>query len=880
MLGTTKEHIRLAEAATEVVPPWRRWGSYVSERQWGSVREDYSENGDAWKYFPFEESHKRAYRWSEDGIAGWCDRYQILAFSPAFWNGKDPILKERLFGLASAEGNHAEDVKEYYYYLDATPSHSYMKYLYKYPQGEFPYRQLKEGNASRNTYEPEYELADTGIFANNAYFDIFIEYAKASSEDFCIRIEACNRGDKSAPLHIIPQMWFRNQWSWFNPKPKEPKITVGQAVDKTLCVIADDTEMPSPPNLAFDYHLGKRYLYGPASGEALFTNNDTARENVYGKDAFHRQIVHGEQAVNPDKIGTKSGLHYFFPSVPAHGSVVLHLRLSNKSLSSPLAEVDAIIAARKEEADEFYKSIHPPQASDEEKMIQRQALAGMIWSKQFYNFDVDQWLKGDSASPPPPASRLKIRNIHWKHLNSMRILSMPDKWEYPWFAAWDLAFHTLSLGLVDMQLAKEQLWLLLFDQFQHPNGAIPAYEWEFSDLNPPVQGWAAFQLYQMERRQTGVEDREFLKRCFLKLLMNFAFWVNRVDSSDCNVFEGGFLGLDNITIIDRSQTFMEGATLKQSDGTGWMAMFCLNLMRIALELGKKDRSYEALAVKFFEHFSYIDNAMKTRDNKEYHLWSEEDGFFYDVLVTPSGYSKFSIRSLVGLIPIYATEIVSEEELELFPEFKRSFLWFLTKRESFTKDCVIPVTEGNKKYYILTLVNESHLQSILRYVLDPNEFLSSFGIRSLSKFHEKTPFVYKNAKIGYEPAESFERVKGGNSNWRGPIWFPANYLLIYSFKTYAAVLSKKFPLKLDGKKTVNLEEIANTLAERLISIFTMDASESAPFLGESFPFAKDPYFKDHILFNEYFHGDTGKGLGASHQTGWTGLIANIIDEFRR
>jgi hypothetical protein len=882
MDAKTKEHLRISEKRNDPVPPWLKWGPYVAERSWATVREDYSWNGDAWSYFPFEESDKKAYRWGEDGIAGWCDRYQVLVFSTAFWNGKDPILKERHFGLSSPQGNHAEDVKECYYYLDGTPTHSYMKYLYKYPQSEFPYSLLKETNARLSSRDLEYELVDTGVFKDNRYFDIYIEYAKASPEDLCIRIEAFNRGNESAPLHILPQLWFRNQWAWWDIKLPEPQITNESKNQSEPCLLADDSKLLSPQNLSFDYHLGKRYLYGTLGGKPLFTNNESpSADQRYYKNGFHRAIINKEEAVNPAENGTKACLHYFFETVPAHSSAVVHLRLTSQPMVDALKDVDQVIAQRKEEADAFYETIHPPLASPEERMIQRQAIAGMLWNKQFYMFDVNQWIEGDNSYSPLPPSRVNIRNTHWRHLNSMRILSMPDKWEYPWFAAWDLAFHCLTFGLVDIEFAKEQLWLLLFDQFQHPNGAIPAYEWDFSDLNPPVQAWAVLRLYEMQKKQTGIEDRNFLKKCYLKLIVNFAYWVNKVDSSGCNVFEGGFLGLDNIALIDRSMRLAENAVLKQSDGTGWMALFSLSLMRMSLELAKEDATYEAMATKFFEHFVYVAHAMKKMGNKHYTMWSEADGFFHDVLVFPDGnFSQFAVRSLVGLIPLYAVEVLSEQELNSFPQFKRDFLWFLKNRKALTKECAISITEKNKTQFVLTLVDKDHLKRVLQYVWDPNEFRSEYGIRSLSKVHEKNPFVYKDLQVGYEPGESVFRVKGGNSNWRGPIWFPTSYLFIQSLKKFSDAFGQEFQIKVGTENPATLEEMAHSFAERLISLFTLDSSGRRPFFGQDFPFAKDPYFQDNLLFYEYFHGDTGRGLGASHQTGWSGLVANLIDECRK
>lgn len=875
--NTLGDQATVPEKVGTDVPPWQKWGPYVSERSWGSVREDYSWNGDAWTYFPFEDAQRRAYRWGEDGIAGWCDRYQVLVFAPAFWNGKDKILKERLFGLNSTQGNHGEDVKEYYYHLDGTPDHSYMKYLYKYPHGEFPYEQLREVNSKKGTTEPEYELFDTGIFNESRYFDIYIEYAKASPEDNCIRIQVFNRGKEAATLHVLPHLWFRNQWSWWDVPQSEPLISNSKN-EKAVCVIADDTKLLSPATLSFDYHLGKRYLYGSTGGKPLFTNNETAAEGKkHTKEAFHRQVVNKENTVNPQETGTKACIHYTFENIPAGGSVSLLLRLTDKPLENPLGDVEKIIEEQKKKADAFYNTVHPKTATEEEKLIQRQAFAGLLWNKQIYLFDVNQWLEGDNSYHPPPSTRLNIRNVHWRHLNSMRILSMPDKWEYPWFAAWDLAFHCLTFALIDIDFAKDQLWLLLFDQFQHPNGAIPAYEWEFSDLNPPIHAWAALRLYQIEKEQRGVEDRTFLKKCFLKLLINFAWWVNKVDRAGFNVFEGGFLGLDNITIVDRSKEVEGGATLRQSDGTGWMAMFCLNLMRIALELSKEDPTYESMATKFFQHFVHIAHAMKKRDNKHYELWSVSDGFFYDVLSFPDGkFAKFRVRSLVGIIPLYATDILTEEELNQFPEFKKNFLWFLKNRKTLTKDCATPFQKEGKTDYFLSLVNEEQLKSMLRYIWDPQEFRSDYGLRSLSKFHEKNPFFYKDRQVGYEPAESLHRVKGGNSNWRGPIWMPTSYLFIQALNKFSYAFNEDFTVTTGQEAPANLSKISSYFSEKMISIFKKNPDGLRPVFG-TYPFAKDPHFQDNLLFYEYYHGDTGQGLGASHQTGWSSLVANLIAE---
>lgn len=843
-----KERERLEETDPHIGSPWYKWGPYLAERAWGTVREDYSENGDAWSYFPFEQAHTKAYRWGEDGIAGWCDRYQVLAFAPAFWNGHDPILKERLYGLNGHEGNHGEDLKEYYYYLDGTPTHSYMKCLYKYPQAAFPYQLLKEKNGSLGVEAPEYELIDTGVFERNAYFDITVEYAKADAEDTCIRITAINRGERAAPLHLLGQLWFRNQWVWGEERQAKPSIRRGSG---ELCLVADDSAIPSPPSLGFDYHLGKRILYGSSGGETLFTNNETG-----SKDAFHRCLIQ-EDGSSICEEGTKACLRYFF-EIAGGKSVVVYLRLTDRLLKNPLEGIERVFEERIREANQFYESVHPKSATKEEKMIQRQALAGMLWSKQFYYFDVEKWLKGDNPAFPPPESRYRMRNIHWQHLNSMRILSVPDKWEYPWFAAWDLAFHCLTYALVDIRFAKEQLWLLLFEQFQHPNGAIPAYEWNFSDLNPPVQAWVAYRLYVMD----GKKDRKFLESCFFKLMLNFSFWVNQVDSSGCNVFEGGFLGLDNVAIFERSESVLDNAVVKQSDGTGWMAMFSLNLMRIALELAKENRSYETIATKFFQHFVHIGYAMKTRHHKQYSLWDEEDGFFYDTLVYGDGhFSPLRVRSLVGLIPLFAVDRVEKSDLARTPEFREHLLWFMNNRSTLTAECVL---EDDHSYF-LSLVSQNQLVRILGYLSDPNEFLSPYGIRSLSKIHGEAPFNFKESQIRYEPGVSRMKIKGGNSNWRGPIWFPTNYLLIESLEKF-------------GEFYPEIETLPKMISERLLTLFKRDSSGQRP-IYRRFAKADDPHFRELLQFFEYFDAETGEGLGASHQTGWTGLVANLIAELR-
>lgn len=872
---------------------WQSWGPYVSERAWGTVREDYSPDGEAWRYFTHEHARSRAYRWGEDGLAAWCDRYQLLIFSLALWNGCDPILKERLFGLVPHEANHGEDVKEYYFYLDGTPTHSYWKFLYKYPQAEFPYLQLIETNRLRTKSEPECELLDTGVFDEQRYFDVFVEYAKAAPEDVCIRIEVVNRGPDEAAIHVLPQLWFRNTWSWTGEPAPEPVIRAGQPLPNAVYLHADDQALPPLENLLTPYRVGQRYLYGEPCTQLLFTNNETNATRVFGsgasnrsrfvKDAFHRHIIQGEPCVNPALEGTKAALHYADCRIPANGSRVFRLRLTDQPLKQPLEDVNQIVAQRRSEADDFFARLHPAQATPDERLIQRQAVAGLLSTKQLYLFDVQRWLEGDNPRTPLPASRQKVRNEKWRHLNSMRILAVPDKWEYPWFAAWDLAFQCVPLALVDPEFAKEQLWLLLFEQFQHANGQIPAYEWEFSDLNPPVHAWAVWRVYQMELQRSGRGDREFLERCFHKLLINFAWWVNRVDAEGHNVFEGGFLGLDNITVMDRSKKFPGGAILKQSDATGWMGMFCLNLMRIALELGLENPAYLGLATKFFEHYAYIGAAMKRMGGSHFELWSERDGFFYDALCYPDGsYQKFRVRSLVGLIPLFAAEVLDEDWIAQFPSFHANFHWFLRNRRTTVSHCVSTVERDKQQRHVLALLDEQQLRRVLGRVWDPAEFRSPFGLRSLSKYHQYNPFHFAGAEVRYEPAESCDYLKGGNSNWRGPVWFPMAFLMIECLAKLARAYdgSLLVPNHAVHESDVTLAEMARGFADRLIGIFTRDPSGCRPAHGNQPLFQQDPHWRDLILFYEYFHADTGAGLGASHQTGWTALVATLIDEWRR
>ena len=862
------------------------------------MREDYSADGDAWAALTHDQARSKAYRWGEDGLAALCDRYQLLVFALALWNGRDPILKERLFGVSPYEGNHGEDVKEYYYYLDSTPTHSYLRYLYKYPQAPFPYAALIEENRRRQGQGPEYELLDTGVFDGDRYFDVFVEYAKDGPEDVCVRIRAINRGPLPAPLHLLPHLWFRNTWAWSTPRGPEPAIAAGPAGPGYVSLVADDAGATPLANLLAAYRLGERYLYATAGGVPLFTDNETDVAAVYGpeatggapppahvKNAFHRYVVRGETgAVNPRRRGTKACLHYRF-LVPPGATVTLRLRLCPEPLPDPaaaLGAVDAVIARRRDEADAFYDAVHPPGATADERLVQRQALAGLLWTKQVYLFDVERWLDGDDPARPPPEGRQEIRNRHWRHLNSMRVLCVPDKWEYPWFAAWDLALQCVPLVLVDPELAKEQLWLLLFEQFQHPNGQIPACEWDFSDLNPPVHAWACRRVYEADRRRTGRGDRVWLERCFHKLLINFAWWVNRVDGEGNNVFEGGFLGLDNITVVDRSQRLPGGAVLKQADGTGWMARFCLDLMAIALELAETSTAYEALATKFFEHFVYVAAAMRHMGERDTALWDERDGFFYDLLRHPDGrYERFRVRSLVGLIPLLAVEGLDEALLARFPAFRANVEWFLRNRKGLVGRCCHPVGEGPGRRYVLAALNEEQLGRVLARVLDDDEFLSDWGIRSLSRHHAAQPFGAPPAEVRYEPAESDAKLKGGNSNWRGPVWLPTSFLVVEALRLLGASFGPRVRVPAPGiaPDPITLETAAREVADRSIRLFTRDPSGRRPAFGPAPRFHHDPHWRDCLLFYEYFHGDDGAGLGASHQTGWTALVASLIDEWR-
>jgi hypothetical protein len=849
---------------------WKRWGPYLSERSWGNPREDYSADGAAWDYFTHDHARSRAYRWTEDGIAGICDNHQRLCFAFAFWNGADPILKERLFGVSGPEGNHGEDVKEYYYYLDSTPTHSYMKCLYKYPQLEFPYAGLVRTNRERTRAASEYELIDTGILDENRYFDILIEYAKNDVDDILARATIINRGPATATLHLLPTVWFRNTWSWGygTPRPelsRHDSHTIGiqeQSLGKFKLWLED-----APPLLFTENESNTLRLWGYDSGQS------------YSKDAFHRYLIQGgANAVNPDETGTKACGTYRI-ELKSCASKVLHFRLY--SGDAPQPDFHQVFLDRMEEADDFY-SFAPANLSDDARMVQRQAFAGLLWSKQFYHYVVDQWLKGDPAMPPPPPERLMGRNRQWIHVYNDDVLSMPDKWEYPWFAAWDLAFHTIPFALVDPDFAKHQLSLLLREWYQSPNGQLPAYEWEFSDVNPPVHPWACWRVFKIDWKLSGKPDPEFLESCFHKLLMNFTWWVNQKDSQGNNIFEGGFLGLDNIGVFDRSKPLPTGGFIEQADGTAWMGMFCLIMLRIAIELTLHDKSYEDIASKFFEHFLYIASAMNRLGGSG--LWDEEDGFFYDRLLMPDGRKiRMRVRSMVGLIPLFAVATLDSEVLDRMPGFKRRMMWFIKHRPDLCFNIASITRHGQEERTLLSLVHASRLRRVLQIMLDENEFLSPYGIRGVSRYHRDHPFILtadgQEYRVDYEPAESRTNLFGGNSNWRGPVWFPLNYLMIESLQRFhhyfGDELQVEFPTG-SGVK-MNLEQVAAELSRRLSHLFLRDEHGRRPVFGGAEKFQSDPHFRDFVLFYEYFHGDNGAGLGASHQTGWTALVAKLLQQ---
>ncbi len=875
-LEDTAEYRRMNEKKKQGLQLWDDWGCFVSERAWGTVREDYSSDGDAWNYLPHEQARSMAYRWSEDGIAGLCDRAQLLNFAPAFWNGNDEILKERLFGLSSWQGNHGEDVKEYYFYADATPTQSYMKYIYKYPHAAFPYQQLIDENQKRTAQDREFELCDTGVFDQDRYFDITIEYAKEDPDDICMRITVENRGAEQASFHLLGQLWFRNRWAWGKETPEVPSIQKSNEGNEHITLYADSAALPPGSLLTYEYHLPTIYLYGSKECQMLFTHNDSNNEKFnkgknrtpYVKDAFHRVIVDQEKSAVGD-LGTKAAL-YQEVQIPAKGKKIFVFRMTSKDLKKPLKEIEQIVDKRKSEADEFYAAIHPENSSADDHKIQRQALAGMIWSQQFYHFDVEQWIN------TPPPGKEKIRNSHWQHLRSAFTISMPDKWEYPWFASWDLAFHCLPLALVNLELAKNQLSVLLRQQFQHSNGQLPAYEWEFSDLNPPVQAWTLWKLYEREKKVSGKVDREFLGRAFHKILINFGWWVNKVDKMGNNLFEGGFLGLDNISVIDRSEALPEGEELEQSDGTGWIGFASLLMMRLSLVLAHEDSSYLGLANKFFDNFLAVTHALEMCSQKSEQMWNEEDGFFYDVLCYPDGtHKQLKVRSLVGIIPLYAIEMIPQEEIDRVPLFKKYLEWHEKYRPEKLKGAVYKLDE--ERGYLFSMTRLHQIKKVLRYVWDENEFRSRYGLRSISKYHEKNPFEMDSQRVCYEPGESPEKIKGGNSNWRGPIWFPTSFLLIDALKNLDLALGEELNFEDAQGKKVTAGEMAQTFAHSLIDLFRETPEGKRPIYGEYDVFTK-PDWRNNILFYEHYHGDNGRGLGASHQTGWSGLVATLIDDW--
>ena len=852
---------------------WKKWGPYVSNREWGLVREDYSENGDAWNYTNHDTAEAKTYRWGEEGICGICDDLQKLVFSVGFWNKKDKMVKERFFGLTNGQGNHGEDVKEYFYYLDSTPTHSYMKMLYKYPQNSFPYEDLITTNGRRSKEEPEYELIDTGIFDHNEYFDIFIEYAKESQNDILVRITVVNKSENEASLVLLPTIWFRNTWNW-GYDDYQPQLSGGEA--RRIKVNCKDLDIKN--------------LYAKQSLKTLFCNNETnnhrlyqsANVNEYCKDGINQFILTGNSAtVNPENTGTKAA---FFIDEDFNGneSKTFEFRITDKDIRDPFSDFTTVFDERTREADEFYAEIQKGIKSDDEKLVQRQAFAGMLWNKMFYHYNVEKWLKGDTSQMPPPKSREKIRNYDWKHLNNEHIISMPDKWEYPWYATWDLAFHTISFSLIDPDFAKHQLKLFLFEWYMHPNGQLPAYEWDLSDVNPPVHAWAVFRVFKIDEYLRDKPDLEFLESAFQKLLMNFTWWVNKKDVNGNNIFEGGFLGLDNIGVFDRNATLPNGEQLEQSDGTSWMAMFALNMMRIALELALYNNVYEEMAMKFFEHFLSIAHSLDNMGDEKFSLWDDEDEFFYDAITSSDGTHMYlRMRTIVGLIPMFAVEVIDDEMIENLPNFKKRMKWVLENKPELASLVSRWEVKGQDSKHLLSLLRGHRLKRLLSRMLNPDEFLSDYGVRALSKEYEKNPYTLNlnetDYTVKYTPAESDSGLFGGNSNWRGPIWFPINFLIIESLQRFFFYYSPDFLVEYPtgSGNYSNLDQIANSLNKRLSKIFLQDAEGKRPVHGQYERFQTDPDFKDYLLFYEYFHGDNGRGVGASHQTGWTGLIAKIL-----
>ncbi len=852
---------------------WKKWGPYLSERQWGTVREDYSSNGDAWSYVSHDQARSRAYRWGEDGIAGICDEEQYLCLALALWNGKDPILKERLFGLSNPQGNHGEDVKEIYYYLDATPTHSYLKMLYKYPQREFPYAELIQRNQQRGKQDLEFELLDTGIFDDDRYFDCFVEYAKASPNDILMQVTIHNRGPDEAVLHVLPQLWFRNTWSWKGGLPK-PELTVAAS---------DAIE-------ARHQDLGTWFFCSEGEPGLLFCDNETNVQRLYAqesdhrhfKDAFHDYVVHGNHfAVNAQQQGTKAAVHHVL-KVPGQGSARLRFRLCEGANDAPFIDFDQTFQARREEADQFYADLQKEIADADVRLVQRQALAGLIWNKQFYYYDIPEWLQGDPAYPPPPLERLHGRNADWRHLNNADVITMPDKWEYPYYCVWDTAFHCVAFALIDTEFAKHQLVHLLREWYMHPNGQVPAYEWNFNDVNPPVHAWAAWRVFQIDRRETGQGDLVFLERVFHKLLLNFTWWVNRKDSAGRNLFQGGFLGLDNIGVFDRSAPLPAGVRLDQADGTSWMATYCLNMMRIALELALHNHVYEDIATKFFEHFLTIAEAMTNMASAGIGLWDEQDEFYYDVLDLSDGRRlTLRLRSIVGLIPLFAVEVLEPEVMKQVPEFRKRLRWYLNYRSDLARLVSRWEEPGRGARQLLSLLRGHRIKRLLRRMLDETEFLSPYGVRSLSRYHREHPYEFSCAghrfSVSYLPAESDSNLFGGNSNWRGPVWFPVNFLLIESLQRFHYYYGDDFKVECPtgSGKFLTILQIANELSHRLMRLFLRDEQGRRPAHGASAKLQHDPHFRDYVTFSEYFHGDDGRGLGSSHQTGWTALVAKLM-----
>ncbi len=857
---------------------WKQWGPYITDRQWGTVREDYSADGNAWEFTSHDMARSKTYRWGEEGIAGICDDQQLLCFALALWNKKDPILKERYFGLTGNEGNHGEDVKELYYYLDASPTHSYMKMLYKYPQSEYPYRLLVEENRRRTKLDPEFELIDTGIFNDDKYFDVFVEYAKAAEDDILIKITVYNRGNENAALNVLPTVWFRNTWVWGYDDYK-PQIMSTNDGD----IIINHRD------------IGQYILYAEHQPQTLYCDNESNQQKLYGasntpafaKDGINDFIVHcNAKAVNMNAIGTKAAVNYDIV-VKANESVTLRLRLTKENIK-PFEQFDELFAVRIQEADEFYSGIQEGIQTEDEKMVQRQAFAGMLWSKQFFYYDVEQWLKGDPAQPAPPAERKDGRNHEWLHLNNADIISMPDKWEYPWYAAWDLAFHCISFAVIDPEFAKNQLSLLTKEWYMHPNGQFPAYEWAFGDVNPPVHAWSAWRTYAIDKKNNdGEGDIAFLESVFHKLLLNFTWWVNRKDTEGNNIFQGGFLGLDNIGVFDRSAPLPTGGFIEQADGTSWMAMYSLNMLRISLELANYNKVYADMSTKFFEHFLYIAGAMNRMGDSGSGLWDEEDQFFYDVLKSPDeGSVKLKVRSMVGLIPLFAVEVLDDEILEMQPEFAVRLKWFLENRPELAGLVSRWYEKGKGEKHLLSLLRGHRMKKILQRMLDESEFFSDYGIRAVSKFHEQHPYEFwvngNRFAVEYTPGESTSGLFGGNSNWRGPIWMPVNFLIVESLQKFHYYYGDDFKVECPtgSGQYLTLREVADMLSKRLANIFLRNADGRRPVNDQYEKLQTDPYFKDHVLFYEYFHGDSGRGVGASHQTGWTGLAAKLLQPARK